>query len=141
MNEMNESESEPKLYEVSYFLKASDLSEAAENASRIAGIIEKEHGIITFTAEPALKPLSYPLNKTTEAYWGWLRFLLKPEALINIKEGFKNESPILRFMLVNAKKEERLREPLHKRKQPILASPEKQADLEAIDKKLEEILG
>lgn len=132
-------ENEPILYEISYFLRAVSPEEATGKANLVNDSIEKEHGVIASQVQPVLKPLSYPIQKTTEAYWGWLKFMAKPEVATSIKENLKARPEILRYMLVRAKKEEFIEQPLRKRR-PI-ASPEKQAKIKEIDKKLEEILG
>ncbi|MCH7883057.1 30S ribosomal protein S6 [Patescibacteria group bacterium] len=133
-------ESKPILYEISYFLQAISPEESAGKTNLVSDMIEKEHGVIASQIQPVLKPLSYPIQKKTEAYWGWLKFMAKPEVVTSIKENLKARPEILRFMLVRAKKEELIEQPLRKRRRPV-ASPEKQAKIEEIDKKLEEILG
>lgn len=135
-------ESEPRLYETAYMLKAADEASALERAAQISGAIEKEHGIIATQTAPSLKNLSYPLGKENEAWWGLVKFMLKPEGLETINKKMVQNSNILRFTVVKIKKEEMAERMYRKRRivsRPV--SPEKKTSIEEIDKKLEEMLG
>lgn len=137
-----EKESEPRLYETAYMLKAADEASALERAAEISGAVEKEHGIIATQIQPSLKALSYPLGKETEAWWGLVKFMLKPEGLDAINKKMTQNSNVLRFTVVKIKKEEMSERMPRKRRivsRPM--SPEKKASVEEIDKKLEEMLG
>ena len=68
--------------------------------------------------------------------------MLKPESAPKLEAIYSGEGGLLRFMLTRAKKEEFAFDPSRRRKHiSALPAPEAQANIEAIDKKLEEILG
>lgn len=135
-------ENDPILYEIYYTLKADNSDDAALMVGALSGAIEKEHGIVASQSNPALKALGYAIEKKAEAYTGWLRFMLKPEAAPKLEAHLKGETALLRFILTRAKKEESAFDPSRRRKHiAALPAPEAQANIEAIDKKLEEILG
>ena len=135
-------ESDPLQYELYYTLKAGSPEEAAQHVGILTGLVEKEHGIVASQSQPDMKTLSYPIRKEREAYTGWVRFMLKPDAAPTLERNLGAETSLLRFMLTRAKKEEVVSEPLRRRKRVTAAAePETQAKIEEIDKKLEEILG
>ncbi|MBI2038746.1 MAG: 30S ribosomal protein S6 [Candidatus Niyogibacteria bacterium] len=135
-------ERDPLLYELYYALKAGSPEEAAKSVGVVTGLIEKGHGIIASQSQPDVKMLSYPIRKERDAYAGWVRFMLKPDAAPKLERDLGAESPLLRFMLTRAKKEEApLESRRRKRIVPAASEPETQAKIEEIDKKLEEILG
>lgn len=137
-----EKDNEPRLYETAYMLKASDETQALERATQINNAIEKEHGIIATQTSPSLKPLSYPLAKEREAWWGLAKFMAKPEGLSVINEKMARDPNVLRFTILKIKKGELVERAPRKRRilaQPV--SPEKKTSIEEIDKKLEEMLG
>ncbi|MBI1957474.1 MAG: 30S ribosomal protein S6 [Candidatus Niyogibacteria bacterium] len=136
-------ESDPILYELYYTLKADSADGAASNVNALVLAIEKEHGIIASQTNPMLKPLAYPIGKIREAYTGWLRFMIKPESAPKLDATLRGEPALVRFIFVRAKKEEASPEPLRRRKRVSATAnaPEVQANIEEIDKKLEEILG
>ncbi|MBI2507076.1 MAG: 30S ribosomal protein S6 [Candidatus Niyogibacteria bacterium] len=133
-----EKESEPKLYEISYLAKANDEQAALERATFISEIIEKERGIIASQTQPSRKILSYPVKKEVEGWWGFMKFMAKPENISAIKEKIKNDEKILRFSVIKAGKTEAARP---YRKRIIKSPPEEKTSIAEIDKKLEEILG
>lgn len=132
-------ESEPKLYEISYLAKAADEQAALDGAAFISEAIEKERGIIASQTQPSRKILSYPVKKETEGWWGFMKFMVKPENISAIKEKIKSDGKILRFAVIKTGKTETAERPYRKR--IIKPSPEEKTSIAEIDKKLEEILG
>ena len=134
-------ENDPKLYEISYLARAVDDQAALECAAFVAGLIEKERGIVATQNQPARKVLSYLVDKEKEGWWGWIKFMAKPEALAAIEKSLKNDSKkIMRFAIFKVNKDEMSERPARKRR--IIQTPSAQkSDIAEIDKKLEEILG
>ena len=142
-------DSNPKTYELAYLLSPSIREEEIlTHAAKITGVIEQAGGLVKHAETPRKRRLAYPVKKQTNAYFGWTIFSALPEAIKAIEKQIKAESP-LRSMLVE---EEPMPEP---RRMPVPGrrpagvgrvmrtpeKPEEKLDLEALDKKLEEILG
>lgn len=135
-----ETEKEPKLYEIAYFVKAGeDEQEAISETQKIRDAIEQKKGIVAEDSKPAKKKLAYEIQKQNEGYFGWLKFLLKPLELEGLKKEIKKIPSIIRFSIYQAKKEE-IMERRAKRRKRIIPEEEK-AQIKEIDKKLEELLG
>ncbi len=143
---------DPKNYELAYLLSSSLSEEGVlTEAGKLTKIIEESQGTIRHVESPYRRELSYPVKKMATAYFGWITFGLNPDRLPELKKKLKAEENLLRHLLVE---EEigtrpqiafplpgrsalpRPRAPLRKPKQPA-----ERLDLEALDKKLEEILG
>ncbi len=136
-----EKESDPRLYEISYLARAADDQAALECAALVAGLIEKEHGIVAAQNQPVHKDLSYSVGKEKEGWWGWIKFMAKPETLAAIEQSLKNDSKkIMRFAIFKVNKADMSDRPAH-RKRIVQAHPAEKTDVAEIDKKLEEMLG
>ncbi|QQG45868.1 MAG: 30S ribosomal protein S6 [Candidatus Niyogibacteria bacterium] len=134
-----DTESDPKLYEISYLAKAADEQAALDGAASITGIIEKERGIIATQNRPTKKDLSYPIEGAREGWWGWIKFMSRPESIGAIREKANNDPKIERFAIFKINKAEIAEKSRTKRR--IIRPPEEKTNIEEIDKKLEEILG
>lgn len=134
-------ESDPKLYEISYLAKAADEPAALECASTVNAAIEKERGIIASQNQPVQKTLSYPVKKETEAWFGWIKFMAKPEAAAAVKKTLKDSKEIIRLTVVKTGKDGFMERPRRRRRLIRPATPQKETNIEEIDKKLEEMLG
>lgn len=143
-------DSETKNYEISYLLPPSILDEEVLTWSgKLAVLIEEQHGAIRKAEAPRKWQLSYPINKNKTAYFGWTTFTIDPAAIKIIDKKLKTEKNFLRFLIVEEEIEKltpifRLVTPRPSRSRPItppLSKPEEKLDLEALDRKLEEILG
>ncbi|MEK7566591.1 MAG: 30S ribosomal protein S6 [Patescibacteria group bacterium] len=134
-------ESDPKLYEISYLARAADDQAALECAALVGGAIEKEHGIIATQNQPTRKVLSYPVGGEKEGWWGWIKFMARPEALAAIEQSLKDDSKkIVRFAIFKVNRAEMSERPARKRR--IIQTPAaEKTDIAEIDKKLEEMLG
>lgn len=102
--------------------------------------------------EPRKRTLSYPVKKQKSAYFGWTTFTMAQELVGVFEKKIKTEPNILRHLLTEEeimKRQPFLLRTIPSRPQPIRPravprAPEKteeKLDLEALDKKLEEILG
>jgi ribosomal protein S6 len=147
-------DTEPKNYELAYLLSSSLLEDnVLPEAHRLSACIEEAKGIIKHAENPKRRKLAYPINKETEAYWGWTTFSSMPQQLTPLRKRLKEAGSLLRYLLTE--EEEIESRPLMTRRfvprpRPIetpsrppsgAEKPEEKLDLEALDKKLEEILG
>lgn len=123
-----------RIYEIAYLF---DSGAEKENAKRPRSYIEEEKAIIIEEGEPALIKLSYPVNKKEEAYFGWFKFLARPDGLKNIQNKFENDSGVLRKLLIKSKQKELVDNIQIKKKK---LEPKEKIQIEEIDKKLEELL-
>jgi ribosomal protein S6 len=134
-------ESDPKLYELSYLAKAVDEPAAYEWATSVSAAIEKNRGIIASQNQPVRRILSYPVKKEIEAWFGWIKFMAKPEAVATIKETLKDSKEIIRLAVFQTGKDGFMERPRRRRRLIRPAIPQKETNVEEIDKKLEEMLG
>ena len=145
-------EQDSKNYEIAYLLSPSiSEEEVLNNAHNISSLIEGQKGIIKHVQEPKKHKLSYAIHKERNAYFGWTTFRLNPEMVAAFEKKLKTETSLLRYLIVE--EETRLKTPVFRtmgqkpgmqKIPPIPREQEKQEeklDLEALDKKLEEILG
>jgi ribosomal protein S6 len=135
-------QTEPKLYEMTYLLKVSGSEKAEYTAlEHVRKYLGDKSGMITDESPPQKRYLSYPINKQTEALSGYIKFFLKPEELEGIKELLAGEEEILRHIIVHSK---RTKTPSGIRVRRVVKKPDENknnADVETIDRKLDEILG
>ena len=145
-------DSDSKNYELSYLLPPS-LSEedALMRAGKLSKSIEESGGDIRRTDDPKKRKLAYEIKKHGSAYFGVIVFRMPPDHVKELDKKLKAE-PVLRFLIgeeVPVARPQILRvipsrpAPTHI-PAPRPEGPEKQEeklDLEALDKKLEEILG
>ena len=150
-----------KNYEFAYLLSPSLPEEDVLGvAGKISELIEEHKGAIRRVEPPKKRRLAYTVNKEHSAYFGWTTFAGLPSAIAVIGKKAKERPEILRHLIVEEEIETR---------RPILRSyvpgtsgasrppsgtgaqrPEvlreqevagEKLDFEALDKKLEEILG
>ena len=130
------------IFELSYFIKADSPEETDNFISKIRKNLEDGGAIVTDISRIEKKRLSYPIRKQTEAYFGHLKFLSKEGHDMGLlKDFFAAEPNIIRSLLVKASKSQE--SPRHRGARIERKAPPAQgaASEEAIDKKLEEILG
>ncbi len=117
---------------------------------KLTALIIENKGIIKHVTEPRKIRLAYPIKKEEVAYFGYTTFTLAPESLASLEKKIGSKE-ILRHLLVE---EEIGKRPPAFRAVPSRQTPprqkitlreelkvEEKLDLEALDKKLEEILG
>ncbi|MBI2121548.1 MAG: 30S ribosomal protein S6 [Candidatus Sungbacteria bacterium] len=143
---------DPKNYELAYLLSSSVPDEEVLNwTNKLSRAVTDAGGILRRNEEPYRHRLGYPIRKETQAYFGWMTFTAVPEKLAEIKKSIKSFGAILRSLILEEEKETAAARPIRLRTikttpsaKPILREaekPEEKLDLEALDKKLEEILG
>lgn len=140
-----------KNYEFAYLVPSSaNEGEVLTFVNKLSTLINETHGTIKRAEEPKKRKLAYPIKKQQEAYFGWTTFSMAPENVESLKKKLKGEEELLRYLLVEEEIETRpqvfraIPRPTVKPR-PIPRAPEEKPveklDLEALDKKLEEILG
>lgn len=147
-------DSEQKSYELAYLLSPSiPEEEILTHANKLSILIEQAKGIVKHAETPRKRKLSYPILKERNAYFGWVTFQLEPNSVAELEKNIKSQK-LLRHLIVE--EDEGEMRPQHFLRtipsksapvahefvpQPSGESPEEKLDLEALDKKLEEILG
>jgi len=141
-------EANPKLYEVGYLLTPLiPADKLADEVNSIRTDIEKEHGLIIGEESPKSRTLAYEIKKFNTAYFGWIRFMVRPDTLESLKKSLDSNANLLRFLIMNAEKEVVSQKPLRairpKKSSDLQVpdSPKEEIKEEEIDKKLEEIAG
>ncbi|MDP3770403.1 MAG: 30S ribosomal protein S6 [Candidatus Sungbacteria bacterium] len=145
-------EQETTNYELAYLLPSTvPETEVLMYAGKLSALIEEQKGVIKHVQEPRKQKLAYPIKKERNAYFGWTTFRLNPLGIKALEKKLKTESTILRYLIVL--EETRLKAPIFRTPIPKSGSVKTPAipreaqnldeklDLEALDKKLEEILG
>ncbi len=136
-----------KRYELTYLLSPDLSDEDIKNLSeKIKNFVQEEAGNIEKITEPSREKLGYPIKKKKEAFLITLNFSLNPEGLANLEKKLKSESQIFHYLILVKKRPEGIatKEALPRRKKlsrvtKRITEPKK-AELEEIDKKIEEIL-
>lgn len=143
---------ETKNYEIAYLLSPSiPEEEVLTYAKELSAIIEEQKGTVKHVQEPKKHKLSYPIQKERNAYFGWTTFHFAPDGITQLEKKLKAYTHILRYLIVE--EETRLKAPVFRtpasrpmnQKSPTVPREaekgDEKLDLEALDKKLEEILG
>jgi ribosomal protein S6 len=149
-------DSDHKLYEIAYLISQNLDLEGAQNFHQtIKNEVQGLGGLVDEEGMTSKRRLSYPIKKTREAYLAHFRFTLNPERINAFKVKLEDHQ-ILRSLIVHTKRAPitPLRPRIIKPKNSIAVestgvgtpSPTNEpmapaANIEAIDKKLEEILG
>lgn len=155
-------DSDAKNYEVAYLLSLGlGDAEVLAYVGRLAGLIEELGGTIRRAEQPRKLKLAYEIKKQENAYFGWTTFRLQPERIAEFEKRFKAYGETLRFLILEEQIEKRkpfirsigartavgstTKIPMRDAHEPAahgaVATEDKRLDLEALDKKLEEILG
>lgn len=139
--------------------------ELKKNIEKVKEIITAYQGAILDSAEPQLKRLSYPINKYEEAFYSTINFSLSPESMEEINKQLNLEDNLIRHVITTYQeskaksepamdyskmvekiepiKKEPVKEPEPEKEKPKEKKPVKKtpkAEIEDLDKKLEEIL-
>lgn len=144
-------ESDPKNYELAYLLSPSVLEEEIlTQAGQLTKLIEDAKGVVKHVEEPKKRKLSYAINKEKIAYFGWTTFRTTPENVAGLDKKMKGQAQVIRYLIVEEDMNARPmsfrtfspKSPAAQKAQAAAHdTPEEKLDLEALDKKLEEILG
>ncbi len=147
-------DSDLKTYELAYLLPSSTPEgEILPYMGKLTSMIEDAHGLVKRAETPKRRRLAYPIKKETQGYFGCNNYNIAHDALMHIEKKIKGEN-LLRHMIIEEEIETRPPfQPRTSRRMPLFggearparerepAKPEERLDLEALDKKLEEILG
>lgn len=141
-------------YELAYLVSPTlSEEEALAVAGKLAALIEEQKGIVSNSEKPSKRKLAYPVKKNSSAYFGWIDFFFSADRIKDLErkirelellrwiilEGDKRAASVITTTKKEAKKETAK---VSSKKQAKAAVEEKEhIDLEALDKKLEEILG
>jgi len=144
-------EVETKLYELAYLAPPQISAEELETLiTKVKKIIEKQQGAITQEQSPHKRTLSYPIGKQKEAFFGFLRFTMRPELEPELPKILRLETNLLRQMIIAVSPQQLKEEQKQARRQapeigrkPYKPRKEKPQEVkpEELEKKLEEILG
>lgn len=147
---------EAKKYEIGYLISP---AVQEDDVVRVAGLLTKHiedfRGLVGHIEEPKKIRLAYPINKQKNAYFGYTTFSMRPENLASLKDKFKLEKEIFRFMIteeeaepikqpimIRSRRGDALKfEPAKRDQIPQLSPEEREASIKEIDKQLDEILG
>lgn len=140
---------DPRQYEIASLISPeTSEKEVFGVAGRITGFLQDAGAMIEKIEEPKKIRLAYPIKKFREAYFGWVTFTLDPEKLAGVEKKIKLEKQIIRFLTVLAEEEpvrqrtfRPQRAPESEKSASPIAPPEKQVNIEELDRQLEEILG
>lgn len=143
---------DPKNYELAYlFSPAVSEEEISKKSGEVNALIQENGGVLKYAESPKKVKLAYPVKKEKTAYFGYTTFTIIPETLISLDKKIKRPE-ILRYFLVEeeiGKRPPTFRTPPRSSalrskpvaRQEVVVKEEEKLDLEALDKKLEEILG
>lgn len=150
-------DSETKNYELAYVLSSAIPEDGILTASgKLTAAIEEAKGMVKRAETPKKRRLAYGIKKETNGYFGWTTFSMAPNAVALLEKKIKENKDLLRHVIVEEEIETRIPyvRPLGVRRAPAMQrssassppvaaeqAPEEKLDLEALDKKLEEILG
>lgn len=144
------------LYEVAYLVSPAYSEEEAQNYQQaLKNLVQGAGGLIDQEGEVIKRRLAYPVKKMREAHLGSFRFLLSSEKIAELENKLKSSKEVLRHLIVHTKRQppRTIRSQVlkpgvtatsakpEKAGKPESAQMEPAADIEEIDKKLEEILG
>lgn len=149
-------DSEAKNYELAYLLSPSiDEGEILTYSGKLVDLITNAKGAIKHNEVPRKWRLAYSIKKQINAYFGWITFKISSDQLKELEKKLKSEGILLRFLLSEEEENKvpvRLGAPVLRTlptRQKVAVSPQKgeikpedeKLDLEALDKRLDEILG
>ena len=149
-------DSEAKNYELAYILSTAIPEDGVlAAAGKLTAAIEEARGMVKRAETPKKRRLAYAIKKEQNGYFGWTSFGMAPAGIAALEKKIKEEKNLLRHLIVEEEIETRIPfvRPIGARRAPApqksllapapapKAMPEEKLDLEALDKKLEEILG
>lgn len=151
-----------KKYEIAYLISpAVPEDDVARLTGQITKTIEDAKGVVRHIEEPKRRKLAYRLENDRFAYFGWTTFTIDRAAIAEINKKLKFEKEIMRYLLAEEAIEPPRRDVMRSAWRPSgegapveirapkreaeAAAPateaEREAAIESIDKKLDEILG
>ena len=148
-------EKDLKLYEAAYLISPARSEEEAKSFhDALKNYLPDLGGLIEENGAVLKRRLFYPIKKMREAYFAHFKFMVEPEKLSELKKKL-DVKDVLRYLLVETKRvPQRVfrprvfksttieNAPVDKIEKIVEAKPvEPAANIEEIDKRLEEILG
>lgn len=131
-----------KNYELTYLISPQLSEEEAKSfQEKIASLIKGEAGVLEDQLMPVKRNLAYTIKKQNQAYLAVLDFKLEPEKLSNLQKKLKEDSQIIRYLLITKRaRPKEMIETIRRRPRRVVSEKEKKVELKEIEKKLEEIL-
>lgn len=112
-NQELDSEKETHVYEVGFLLiPALTEEKLLQIFTAIKKVLADQSAIILGEGFPKSRPLAYPINKYESAFFGWLKFESNSEILTTLREFLKNNSEVIRFLLVKTVRENAVATPV-----------------------------
>ncbi len=103
-----------KVYEIGFLLAPTVAEEKLpEEVSALKSVIEERGGFFISEDFPKLRPLAYTMvkkidnknQKYNQAYFGWVKFELKPSEVPVVNSSFQNNLNVIRFILLDTVRE------------------------------------
>lgn len=156
------SDTEAKKYEIAYIVSGKvPEDDVVRVAGTITRVIEDLRGIVRHIEEPRKRLLFYPVKKQRQVYFGYTTFTMNQSEVNEIPKKLKFEKDILRTLVVEEEKEQprpqsfrpvqwnsseglpnaRVEAPKREVEVASGSPEEREAALEKIDKKLDEMFG
>ncbi|MBZ9578345.1 30S ribosomal protein S6 [Patescibacteria group bacterium] len=132
-----------KFYELTYLLSP-DLSEEELKIfqEKINSFVKEDGGRLEKSKNPIEKKLEYPIKERERGYLATLDFHFEPEKLGNLEKKLKQESSILRYLILVQRVPKKNEIPKITPEVKVKKlKKERKVELEKIGEKLEEILG
>ena len=148
-------EKDLKLYEAAYLISPARSEEEAKSFhDALKNYLPDLGGLIEENGAVLKRRLFYPIKKMREAYFAHFKFMVEPEKLLELRKKL-DVKDVLRYLLVETKRvPQRVfrprvfksttieNVPIDKIEKKVETKPiEPAANIEEIDKRLEEILG
>ncbi len=136
-----EESNDKKAYEMSF------VAVAEEDAGRLSEALKRAGAEIISESQLTRIPLSYPIEKKSEAYFGFLHFNINPKEIVQIEKQLHVQPIVLRFLIITppiSKSKERRQYVPRKRTASVAPVTERKQvphlSNEALEKQLKEIL-
>jgi ribosomal protein S6 len=105
------------MYEIGFHLVPTIPEDSvAKEVDIIKALVTKEGGTFISEGFPTLQNLAYAISKTvkaqkskySKAYFGWVKFSVSPEGILNVKRALESSDVILRYLIISTVKESTL---------------------------------
>lgn len=119
-----EQQNDVNVYELGFHLLPTVAEDdVAVQFSQLKSMIEKRGGEFIAEDFPKMITLAYEISKTikaskkrfTNAYFGWVKFTLKPEDIVELEKEVKAFDPILRYLVISTVRENTMVESMKER--------------------------
>ncbi len=141
-----EQDTASKVYEIGFhFVPTIAEDDVPVQFSHLKSMIEKRGGEFISEDFPKMIPLAYEISKTvkaqkkryTDAYFGWVKFTLAADQIVDLEKEVKAFEPVLRYLVISTVKESTLVGPKERdeRKEKV----EGEVSEAQLDKKIEEL--